>query len=244
MLPQGVYLCLQPFEKVCGVGAVHLGMMELEGDCQGGLEKAPFILAPDGKRVIEDATVHAHCAVNVILGQGRGPYSHTVRQVVVLAALPNPSGKGQIVPVELGQIRGEGYITGADPVFSVQDDGVYGKTVIADQFLTHGECVELLNAAGGFADAPAHQHIEFEALSATAAQQPGHIQGLEESKHRYGRMEPQGIGLRPLGFLWIDFGHDFSFHKKKTWSRTICSPRRRGSGRRIRTLVRLRAGAR
>ena len=155
---------------------------------------------------------------------------------MVLAALPNLGGKGQIVPVELGQIRGEGYITGADPVFSVQDDGVYGKTVIADQFLTHGECVELLNAAGGFADAPAHQHIEFEALSATAAQQPGHIQGLEESKHRYGRMEPQGIGLRPLGFLWIDFGHDFSFHKKKTWSRTICSPRRRGSGRRIRIM--------
>ena len=180
MLPQGVYLCLQPFEKVCGVGAVHLGMMELEGDCQGGLEKAPFILAPDGKRVIEDATVHAHCAVNVILGQGRGPYSHTVRQVVVLADLPNLSGKGQIVPVERGQIFGEGYITGADPVFSVQDDGVYGKTVIAYQLLAHGEGVELLNAACGFADTPAHQHIEFEALPAAAAQQPGHTRVLKK----------------------------------------------------------------
>lgn len=211
MLPQGVYLCLQPFEKGCGVGAVHLGMMELEGDCKSGLEKTPFILAPDGKRVIEDATVHAHCAVNVILGQGRGPYSHTVRQVVVLAALPNPSGKGQIVPVELGQIRGKGDVAGVDPVLSIPNDGVYRQTVIANQLLAHREGIELLNAAGGFADAPAHQHIEFEALSAAAAQQPGHIQGFKESKHRHGRMEPQGIGLRPLGFLGIDFGHNISF---------------------------------
>ena len=224
MLAQGVDLLLQPFEKGCGVGAVHLGMMELEGDCQDRLEKAPFIFAPDGKRVIEDAAVHAYRAVNIILGQGRGPYSHTVRQVVVLAALPNLGGKGQIVPVELGQIRGEGYITGADPVFSVQDDGVYGKPVIANQLFTHGEGVELLNAAGGFADAPAHQHIEFEALPAAAAQQPGHIQGLKESKHRHGGMEPKGIGLRPLRFLGIDFGHDISFHKK-TLLRTICGPR-------------------
>ena len=224
MLPQGVDLLLQPFEKGCGVGAVHLGMMELEGDCQGGLEKAPFIFAPDGKRVIEDAAVHAHCAVDIILGQGRGAYNHAVLQVMVLAAFPNLSGKGQIVPVELGQIRGEGNITGADPVLSVQDNGVYRKTVIADQLLAHGEGVELLNAAGGFADAPAHQHIEFEALPAAAAQQPGHIQGLKESKHRHGSMEPQGIGLRPLRFLGIDFGHDISFHKK-TLLRTICGPR-------------------
>ena len=212
LLPQGVDLCLQPFEKGCGVGAVHLGMVELEGDRQCRLEKAPFILAPDGERVIEDAAVHTHCTIDTILGQGRGPYSHTVRQVVVLAALPNLGGKGQIVPVELGQICGKGNIAGADPILSVQDDGVDGKTIIADQLLTHGKGVELLNAAGGFADAPAHQHIEFKALPAAVTQKPGHIQGLEESEHRHGRVEPQGIGFRPPGFLRIDFGHDSSFH--------------------------------
>ena len=180
------------------MGAVHLGMMELEGDRQCRLEKAPFILAPDDERVIEDTAVHTHCTINVILGQGGGADDHTVLQVVVLAALPNLGGKGQIVPVELGQIRGKGNIAGADPIFSVQDDGVYGKTVIADQLLIHGKGVELLNAAGGLADAPAHQHIKFKALPAAASQKPGHIQGLEESKHGHGRMEPQGIGFRPF----------------------------------------------
>ena len=194
------------------MGAVHLGMMELEGDRQGRLEKTPFILAPDGERVIEDAAVHTHCTIDIILGQGRGADDHIFRQVMVLAALPNLGGKGQIVPVELGQIRGKGNVAGADPIFSVQDDGVDGKTVIADQLLTHGEGVELLNAAGGLANAPAHQHIEFKALPAAVTQKPGHIQGLEESEHRHGRVEPQGIGFRPPGFLRIDFGHDSSFH--------------------------------
>lgn len=101
------------------MGAVHLGMMELEGDRQGRLEKAPFILAPDGERVIEDAAVHTHCTINVILGQGGGADDHIFLQVVVLAALPNLGGKGQIVPVELGQILGKGNIAGADPILSV-----------------------------------------------------------------------------------------------------------------------------
>ena len=117
---------------------------------------------------------------------------------MVLTAFPDLGGKGQIVLVELGQIRGKGNIAGADPVLSVQDDGVYGKTIIADQLLTHGKGVELLNAAGGLADAPAHQHIKFKALPAAVSQKPGHIQGLEESKHGHGRMEPQGIGFRPF----------------------------------------------
>ena len=180
------------------MGAVHLGMMELEGDRQGRLEKAPFILAPDGERVIKDAAVHTHCTIDIILGQCRGADDHIFRQVMVLAALPNLGGKGQIVPVELGQIRGKGNIAGADPILSVQDDGVYGKTVIADQLLTHGEGVELLNAAGGLADAPAHQHIKFKALPAAASQKPGHIQGLEESEHRHGRMELERICFRPF----------------------------------------------
>ena len=87
------------------MGSIHLGMVELEGDCQGGLEKAPFILAPDGKRVIEDAAVHPHCAVNVVLRQCGGADDHALLQVMVLAVFPNLSGKGQIVLVELRQIR-------------------------------------------------------------------------------------------------------------------------------------------
>ena len=211
MLPQGVYLCLQPLKKSSSMGAVHLGMMELERDGQGRLEKAPFILAPDRERIVEDAAVHAHSAVNAVLGQGRGAHSHAVLQVVVLTALMNLGGKGQIVPVKLGQIFGERNVAGVDPVLPVPNGGIDCQTVILDQLLAHGECVELFNAAGGFADAPAHQHIEFEALSAAVTQQPGYIQGLEESEHRHGRMEPQGIGLRPFGFLGIDFGHDISF---------------------------------
>ena len=193
------------------MGAVHLGVMELEGDGETCPEKPFFIFAPNHKWIIENAAVHPYSTVNAVLSQGGGADDHTVRQVMVFAALPNLGGKGQIVPVELGQIRGKGNIAGADPVLSVQDDGVDGKLIVADQLLTHGKGVELLNAAGGFADAPAHQHIEFKALPAAVTQQPGHIQGLEESEHRHGRMEPQGISLRPPGFLGIDFGHDISF---------------------------------
>lgn len=161
-------------------------MMELDGDGETCLEKPLFIFAPDQEGIIEYAAVYPYSAVNAVLGQSRGANDHAVLQIVVLAVFSDLGSKNHIVTVKLNQIRGKGYIAGADFSFSVQDNGIHCKMIIADQLFAYGEGVKLFNTTGGFTNAPVHQHVEFKALSAAAAQQPGHIQGLEESDHGHG----------------------------------------------------------
>ena len=54
---------LQIFKESPGVRAVHLCMMKLERNGHVIPEQLPSVSAPDHKRVVENAGVHAHRAV-------------------------------------------------------------------------------------------------------------------------------------------------------------------------------------
>ena len=56
---QGGNFALQDVEEAGGVGAVHLGVVELERDAERCTEKSAAVPAPYQKRVVEDAAVHA-----------------------------------------------------------------------------------------------------------------------------------------------------------------------------------------
>ena len=79
---------------------VHLGVVELKGDCQICLEPASVVASPDYKWVVEDAAIHSYGSVNIVLNQCRGAYHHIIRNVMVLAGFCNLSRQSQIIGIE------------------------------------------------------------------------------------------------------------------------------------------------
>ena len=69
------------------MGAVHLGVVELERDRQSPFPQMPSVSAPYYERIVEYPAVHSHCTVNVILDQSGSADDHTVGDVVIRAAL-------------------------------------------------------------------------------------------------------------------------------------------------------------
>ena len=69
--------------------AVHLCMMELKGDSQCALPPTLFVFAPNQKRIIKYAAIHANRPVYLILCKGRRANHHTIRQVMIPAAFGN-----------------------------------------------------------------------------------------------------------------------------------------------------------
>ena len=67
---QDIELFLQEVEEAGGVGAVHLGVVELEGEGEGGLEPVAAVFSPYQEGVVENTTVHAYRAVYLIAGKG------------------------------------------------------------------------------------------------------------------------------------------------------------------------------
>ena len=81
---------------------VHLRVVELERKGKGGFQPRALVLAPNDEGVVEDAAIHAHGAVYLVMGKGRGAYDHAfLREIVVNAAFCYLSCKTQIVIVEL-----------------------------------------------------------------------------------------------------------------------------------------------
>ena len=48
---------LESLKKLCGLSAIHLGVMKLEGDGQCGAPPMSFVSAPTKERVVVDAGV-------------------------------------------------------------------------------------------------------------------------------------------------------------------------------------------
>ena len=71
--------------------AIHLGMVELEGQFQCGLKQVCFIFHQDQKRVIETTGVEIDGPFDGRLGQGRGTDDH-----IVLAGFIRRSGGGHL----------------------------------------------------------------------------------------------------------------------------------------------------
>ena len=91
---------LQFVEEAGGMGAVHLGVVELEGDLEGRPEEAAFVAGPNKERIVVDAAVHADCAVDVVLHQSRCSYHHRVGEVVIPACLSHFLCEFQVICVE------------------------------------------------------------------------------------------------------------------------------------------------
>ena len=88
---------LQPLQKPPRMRAVHLGVVELERELQRRLKKPLMIFAPNKKRVVENAAVHADSAVDLGIHNGGGADDHAVRQVVVLTAFCRLARQAQIL---------------------------------------------------------------------------------------------------------------------------------------------------
>lgn len=121
---------MQRFQEAGGVGTVHLGVVELEGDGECPLPEVPPVLAPDEEGVVVYAAVHAYCAVYLGLDEGGGADDHAVGEVMVCAGLGDLAGQAQVVGIELLQVVGEGHVAGTDFALPVGDDGAYGKVVV------------------------------------------------------------------------------------------------------------------
>ena len=172
------------------MGAVHLGVVELERDTERCPEKSAAVSAPYQKWVVEDAAVHADCAVDLALSQGGGADDHAFGKIMIGARLGDLPCKAQIVVVEASQIVREGDVARADLALSVGDDSVYGDRVVKHKSAVDGQHVELRDVVCGAADAPAHKHIELDLFSAAQAHEVRYVERLEERYHRHRRLHP------------------------------------------------------
>ena len=198
---------LNSFQEPGGVCAVHLGVMELEGDGQGPFLKVAPVFAPDQEGIVEYAAVHADGSVYIVLRQGRRAYDHAVGKVVVLTAFGYLTGQAQIVGVELFQVVRKGDVAGAYfPVF-IGDNGADGYAVVLDQLLADWKHIELLGAACRPSYAPAHQHVEFHPGPPAHPDQTGYVQCLEKGEHRHRGGHPHLEGIGPCRLARIDFSH-------------------------------------
>ena len=179
--------------------AVHLGMVELERQLQRCSEKPLAVFSSDEEGVVENATVHADGSVDLGVHNGGGADHHAVGQVVVFAGFRRLPRQAQVVGTELRQVSGKGHVAGADLAGLVPDDGVHGQGVILQQLPPHGKRIELPDPTGGFSDAPAQQHVEFESFSAAEAGKGRYIHRFEERYHGVWRVHPQFIGFCPGG---------------------------------------------
>ena len=187
-----------------GMGAVHLGVVELERQLQRCLKMPPVIFAPDEKRIVENAAVHAHGAVDLGVRKGRGADDHAIGQVVVFTALGRLLRQAQVIGVKSGEIGGKGHVAGGDLAVSVFYNGIHRYGIVLQQLLPHGEEIKLLYLRCGSADAPAKEHIEFQSPPAAEPEERGHVQRLKKRYHGVGRLHPQGKGFGAGGAFRVD----------------------------------------
>ena len=200
---------LQFIEETSRLSPIHLSVVELEGDLESRPEEAAFVASPNEERIVEDAAIHADCAVDVVLRQSRRADDHRVGQVMVLAALCHLPCEPQVLVVEERQVVAEGDVARTDLAFLVFHDSTHGEAVEPHQPAAFGQQIELLDAARSLADAPAHQHVELHSRPPARSDKPRHVERLEQRHHWHRRLHPhlEGIGAARL------FGVDFLFHR-------------------------------
>ena len=67
---QSVNLFLEGVQKTAGVGTVHLGVVELEGDRQDSPKAFLTVAAPVEERIVEYAAVQVYHTIDLIRDQG------------------------------------------------------------------------------------------------------------------------------------------------------------------------------
>ena len=102
---------MEAVEEACGFEAVHLGVVELEGDRQRGLEESPPVFAPSQEGIGEHFGIDAHHSVDFALRQWRGVDGHVLfAKKVVLVGVVDLMCQPEVVFVELVEILREGYV--------------------------------------------------------------------------------------------------------------------------------------
>lgn len=210
-LLQTIDFSLQVSQEPACVGAVHLGVVELEGDGQIVPEQLLSISAPEEKGIVENTAVHANHAVQLRVGDGGSADDHAVfGQIMILTAFRHPGSMLQIRFSEALQIFPVQDIAGTDFSCSVFDDGVDGNGIVLDQLITYGEQVEFPDVRGSLSDAVIQEHIEFQLLFAAEPDQIGDIHGFEKGNHGIRRFHPEFEGHGSGGIFRVDCsGHDF-----------------------------------
>ena len=196
---------MQLFQKTGGMGAVHLGVMELDGNAQLVAQPVAMIAPPGEVGIVVDAAVLVDEAVELRSRDSRCADDVGLFVEDVLARGGALLRDGIVVAAELLQVVAIRDIAKADATFCVVDDDIQRQTVESVELLLGGQQVELIEGAGGTSDAPAKQHIELHVLAPADLPQSRHVDGLDNSHHRLWRFHPQLIGLRPTGFLGIYF---------------------------------------
>ena len=128
------------------MGAVHLGVMELERNRQQIPKQLLSVPAPDHEGVIENTAVHAHRTIDLRIYNGGCTDHHTCfGQISVLTGLRYLPSILQVICIELLQIIRLQNIAGAYLSRFILDDGIDRNCLISDQLLTHGQSIELLD---------------------------------------------------------------------------------------------------
>ena len=112
------------------MAAVHLSMMELEGDGERGLQPALAIAAPGEEGIGEDTAVLVDDAVEFRPGQGRCAHDDGILVQDVLTGLANGLCQVQVVRVELLQIVVDGNVAEAESALDVIYYHVDGHAVV------------------------------------------------------------------------------------------------------------------
>lgn len=193
-------------------------MMELKGNGQEGPEPVPSIAPPYQEWVIEESAEHTYGTVDFIPGQGRGSDYHAFRQVMVAAGTGRLAGKLQVCGVEDRNIERKRDVARTDFSLTVGHDCVDGQGVVPDKASVDGKHIKFFYPGGGFADTPAHQHIEFETMPSTQTYKTADIQSLEKSDHRHRCFHPhlKGVGAGGVGGIYF-----FHFFRKVTAIRLL-----------------------
>ena len=170
---------LEAVEEAGGFEAVHLGVVELEGDGQRGLEESPPVFAPSQEGVGEHLGVDAHHRVDFAFWQRRGVDGHVLfAQEVVLVGVADLTCQPEVVLVEPLDVLREGYVAEMGFALGGHHDGVYRQAVVLPQMSAGWQGVELGDGTCRVADAPTHQHVGLQTSSPAHRDKPIDIEGL------------------------------------------------------------------
>lgn len=189
------------------MGPVHLCVVELKGYGQIFFEKTLSVFSPNQERIVENSAVHPHCAINIIIHQRRGTDDHALCQVMVSATVGHLPGQPHVITMEQRQLFRKRDVAGTYFSIPVGYDCIHGDAVILHQLVADGKKVELLDGGCGFADAPAHQHIELQAFLLAFLCQAGYVQCLEKGDHGHGGLHPHIKCVGTCSCCRIDFFH-------------------------------------
>ena len=128
---------LQFFQEPGGVGAVHLGVMKLERDGQGGLQPTFTVTAPGEEGIGKDAAVLIDDAVEFRARDSRCADDDGFIVQDVLTRLADGLCQMQVVGIKCLQIIGDGHVAEAESALDVIRYYVDGHAVVFIQLSVH-----------------------------------------------------------------------------------------------------------